>query len=41
MFRNIEIKRGELFGFVHFTNVKEVAKLNKALNNVVFGHLKV
>ncbi|KEH17595.1 transmembrane protein, putative [Medicago truncatula] len=34
-------KRGQLFGFVRFTHVRDVAKLNKALNNVVFGHLKV
>ncbi|KEH15969.1 hypothetical protein MTR_0406s0010 [Medicago truncatula] len=37
-FRN---KRGQLFGFVRLTHVRDVAKLNKALNNVVFGHLKV
>jgi len=33
--------RGQLFGFVRFTNVRDVVKLNKALNNVVFGNLKV
>ena len=33
--------RGQNYGFVRFINVKDVAKLRKALNNVYFGQNKV
>ncbi|MCH95090.1 hypothetical protein A2U01_0016063, partial [Trifolium medium] len=34
-------KRGEPFGFVKFSNVRDVTKLLSALNNVHFGHYRV
>jgi len=33
--------RGQVHGFVRFSNVKNVDKLSQALNNVWFGHLRV
>jgi hypothetical protein len=33
--------RGQNYGFVRYINVKDVAKLQKALNNVYFGQNKV
>jgi hypothetical protein len=33
--------RGQLYGFVRFSNVKNSDKLSLALNNVWFGHLRV
>ena len=33
--------RGQVYGFVRFSNVKNANKLSKALNNVWFGHLRV
>jgi len=32
--------RGQNYGFVHFIKVKDVVKLQKALNNVFFGQNK-
>ncbi|GAU33269.1 hypothetical protein TSUD_279430 [Trifolium subterraneum] len=34
-------RRGEPFGFVKFSNVRDVTKLLDALNNVWFGHFRV
>ncbi|GAU12549.1 hypothetical protein TSUD_182630 [Trifolium subterraneum] len=34
-------KRGEPFGFVKFSNVRDVTKMTTALNNVWFGHFRV
>lgn len=33
--------RGQVYGFVRFSNVKNVEKLSHTLNNVWFGHLRV
>jgi len=33
--------RGQVYGFVRFSNVKNAVKLSRALNNILFGHLKV
>ena len=33
--------RGQIYGFVRFINVRDVKKLQKALNNVFFGQNKV
>jgi len=33
--------RGQVFGFVRFSNVKNADKLSQALNNVWFGHMQV
>ncbi|GAU38427.1 hypothetical protein TSUD_396070 [Trifolium subterraneum] len=33
--------RGEPFGFVKFSNVRDVTKMTTALNNVWFGHFRV
>ena len=33
--------RGQIYGFVRFSNVKNSSKLSHALNNVWFGHLRV
>jgi len=38
LYRNIH---GQSFGFVKFLKVRDVAKLNKALNNVFFGDLRL
>ncbi|MCI24963.1 RNA recognition motif, partial [Trifolium medium] len=34
-------KRGEPYGFVKFSNVRDVTKLTSALNTVNFGHYRV
>jgi len=33
--------RGQVYGFVRFSHVKNADKLSKALNNVLFGHIRV
>ncbi|PNX70113.1 RNA recognition motif, partial [Trifolium pratense] len=38
---NKKNKYGEPYGFVRFSNVKNVPKLTKALNDVWFGHYRV
>ncbi|MCI48165.1 RNA recognition motif, partial [Trifolium medium] len=34
-------KRGEPYGFVKFSNVRDVTKLTSALNAVYFGHYRI